>query len=70
MLKNITKNGKSLLSLNSSFGSWTFDKYMENYQLVKYQDNMHISIDFSTMPDKFKGSGGYFRVFAYDKMGE
>jgi len=66
---HITK-GKSLMHFNASYGSWSFDEYMENYQVIKYADNMHMRIDFNILPNKFKGSGGYFRVFAYDKKGE
>jgi 3',5'-cyclic AMP phosphodiesterase CpdA len=68
--KNFTENGKSKLHYTASYGSWTFDEYLENYQIVKYKKDMHMRINFNTLPVKFKGSGGYFRVFAFDKEGE
>ena len=70
VFENTVNNGKSLMRFNASYGSWTFDEYMENYQLVKYSKDMHMTINFNTLPNRFKGSGGYFRVFAYDKKGE
>lgn len=70
MFDNKVVNGKSMQHLTSSFGSWTFDEYMENYQIVKYKDNMNMRIDFNILPSKFKGNGGYYRIFAYDKEGE
>ena len=70
VFNNKIVNGKSILKFIASYGSWTFDEYMENYQIIQYKQDMHMHIDFSTLPNKFKGSGGYFRVFAYDKNGE
>lgn len=67
---NRINNGKSMLHYSASYGSWTFDEYMENYQVIKYTDDMHMRVNFNTPPNKFKGSGGYYRVFAYDKAGE
>ena len=70
VFSNQVTNGKSLLHFRASYGSWSFDEYLENYQSIKYQQDMHMRIDFSTLPNKFKGSGGYFRVFAYAYDGE
>lgn len=67
---NRVNNGKSRLHFNASYGSWTFDEYMENYQVIKYKDNMHMHVDFNILPSKVKGGGGYYRFFAYDKDGE
>jgi len=69
MFDNHVDHGISRLHFTASFGSWTFDEYMENYQVVHYQDNMKMEIKFNTLPTKIKGSGGYYRVFAYDKEG-
>ncbi|MCF6287724.1 MAG: metallophosphoesterase [Proteobacteria bacterium] len=67
--KNYVSKGQSMLRYFASYGSWNFEEYMENYQSVKYKDDMHVTIDFSLLPSKFKGGGGYFRIFAYDKEG-
>lgn len=70
MFVNKVFDGKSQLHYTASFGSWTFDEYMENYQTIAFQKNMRMQADFNTLPSRFKGSGGYFRIFAYDKMGK
>ncbi len=70
MFTNKVAGGKSQLHYAASFGSWTFDEYLENYQTVAFQKNMHMQVDFNTLPNKFKGSGGYFRVFAYSQSGQ
>jgi predicted phosphohydrolase len=70
LFDNHIDNGQSRLHFNASYGSWTFDEYMENYQVIKYTENMHMKINFSILPSKVKGGGGYYRIFAYDKDGE
>ncbi|MFK8012284.1 MAG: metallophosphoesterase, partial [Marinicellaceae bacterium] len=70
LFDNRVVNDTSLMHFTASYGSWTFDEYMENYQVIKYKDNMQLQAKFQMMPNKFKGSGGYFRIFAYDESGE
>lgn len=68
--RNSAVNGKSILKYIAKYGSWNYDEYMENYQIVKYFDGMHLSFDFKTLPNTIEGGGGYFRIFSYNKSGK
>ena len=67
---NPVLDGQNHMKIKTKYGSWTTDEYMENYQVVKMQNNNHISIDFKIPTEKFEVSGGYIRIFAYDKLGD
>ena len=67
---NYVEDGKSILNYQAPYGSWTTDEYLENYQSVKYIENQLLNIQFTVSDSKHKGSGGYFRVFAYSKAGD
>ena len=69
--KNIVEKGTNKLHMTASYGSWSFDEYMETYQLVAFdaaQPNV-LKYDFTVPRIDRRGAGGYIRLFSYLKDG-
>ncbi|WP_395377345.1 metallophosphoesterase family protein [Marinicella sp. W31] len=67
--RNNAHQGHNKLNLTAAYGSWSFDEYMETYQLVAMDANKpnRLSYDFKIPKYDKRGSGGYVRVFIYGK---
>lgn len=63
---NSVVSNSNLISYKSKYGYWAQDEYLENFQVIKYPNNSQLSVNFE-LPEDYKGGGGYFRVFGYDK---
>jgi DNA repair exonuclease SbcCD nuclease subunit len=65
--ENVVAGGANLLQLKSPWGSWTFDEYMESYQIIDFNlatDNV-LSYDFEKPSFSPDGAGGYIKIIAY-----
>lgn len=67
--KNNVKKGQNILQLNAPWGSWTFDEYMESYQLVDLDLNHETKISYQFEKPIFskQGAGGYLKFILYNK---
>ncbi len=67
--KNIVKNGSNILSLKAPWGSWSFDEYMETYQVVELDLSQPVQLQYEFKTPKFhqKGGGGYIKLILYNK---
>lgn len=70
--KNTVKNGQNILQLNAPWGSWSFDEYMESYQLVNLDLRQPAKISYQFKKPVFskQGAGGYLKFILYNNNHE
>lgn len=70
--QNIIQDGVNIMDLTASYGSWSFDEYMETYQTVALdlKQNNYLKYKFRVPKMDKRGAGGYIRIFSYSKKGE
>jgi len=70
--RNTVIKNENRLTLSSPTGNWSFDEYMETYQLVNFdfkQPNT-LRYEFETPEYDRRGSGGYIRIEFFSKTDE
>lgn len=69
---NFVNNGKNVLKLNAPWGSWSFDEYMETYQIVELDLSKHNHLIYQFEKPIFskQGAGGYIKLNFYNNQNE
>lgn len=65
---NTVINGSNFLNLKAPWGSWSFDEYMETYQIIEFDTSQpnHLQYNFDLPKFSKKGGGGFFKLIFYD----
>lgn len=67
---NIVNKGTNVLKLKAPWGSWSFDEYMETYQVVELDLSKNNVLSYEFQKPKFskKGSGGFIKVMFFNNV--
>ncbi len=67
--KNKVRDETNILRIDAPWGSWSFDEYMETYQLVELElsqpNQLHYEFDLPTHSNK--GGGGFIKLIFYSE---
>src|SRR5690554_497863 len=69
---NFVHNGQNVLRLNAPWGSWSFDEYMETYQIVELDLSKpnHLIYQFEKPVYRKQGAGGYIKLNFFNTQNE
>lgn len=64
----VDDNNVNRMVINAKMGGWTKEEYLENYQIINYEENSYLNANFY-YPMLIRSGGAYIKIAAYDANG-